>query len=92
MKRSDMIDLLKFWINDNTYNVTKNGCHNAIDHNNLELDELANSLLNMLESSGMLPPNTMPDSLQLTERNAEFLAKVNRHFKWKEDINEVKRD
>ena len=49
-------------------------------------DRYASNVLELIEKAGMLPPNTMPDSLQLTERNTEFLAKVNRHFKW-EDIN-----
>ena len=50
-----------------------------------DFESVASYILTKIEKAGLLPPNTMPDSLQLTERNAEFLAKVNRHFKWESE-------
>ena len=74
MKRSEMIKDIK-------QSMVKMRCMSLSGET---ADKVAEYILSGIEEAGMLPPNTMPDSLQLTERNTEFLAKVNRHFKWKD--------
>ena len=51
-----MLDYLKFWIDDNTFNISRDSNKKAVDHTEKELSELSIILLRGIESKGMLPP------------------------------------
>jgi len=55
MKRSEMINRLKFWIEDNTWSRDPDSLI-ARDHTDKELDGLAVELMGFIEEAGMKAP------------------------------------